>query len=155
MKKNTKPYSSSLSDKEWEILEPLLPARSHLGRPAKYSLRAIINGILYVLVEGVRWRSLPNDLPAWHSVYGYFRRWRDNGVLKALHQALYVRERRRQKREDNASAGCIDSQSVKGHNKGIRGFDGGKQIKGRKRHLFVDTLGLLISIYVTTANVND
>lgn len=155
MRKKSEPYSSSLSDKEWKILEPLLPARSHLGRPPTYPLRDIVNGILYVLVEGIRWRSMPKDLPPWDSVYGYFRLWRNNGVLENMHQALYVKERERQGRHSSPSAGCIDSQSVKGHNKGIRGFDGGKQVKGRKRHMLVDTLGLLMAILVTTANIND
>jgi len=98
---------------------------------------------------------MPNDLPAWRSVYAYFRAWCNNGLIKKIHQKLYVQERKRQGHEASPSAGCIDSQSVKGQNKGIRGFDGAKQVKGRKRHAFVDTLGLVITVLVTAANVND
>ena len=91
-------YPSSLSDEEGAVLEKLLPQRSKIGRPPTYDFRDIVDGILYVLVEGIRWRSLPDDFPGWDSVYGYFRNWRNAGVWEQLHQALYVAERERQGR---------------------------------------------------------
>ena len=153
--KCSRDYPSSLTNEEWAVLEKRLPQRSKVGRPPKYEYRDIVDAILYVLVEGIRWRSLPHDFPVWDSVYGYFRSWRNAGVWEQLHQALYVEMREHEGRATSPSVGCLDSQSIKGHNKGVRGFDGGKGIKGRKRHMLVDTLGLLVAVSVTAANVGD
>jgi putative transposase len=116
--KTSKNYPSDLSDKEWERLSPLIPAVKPGGRPAAYSRREIMNGILYVLRSGCSWRMLPHDFPPWDTVYGYFNRWRKAGVWEQIHQALYQQMRIQIGRETQASAAIADSQSVKTTEKG-------------------------------------
>jgi len=133
----------------------LLPA-SPVGRPQTLSLRQILNAIFYVLKTGCQWRQLPRDFPPWSAVYDHFRRWRLDGTWARLHDSLRARRRRKLGRHKHPTAGCLDSQSVKGSSTpGARGFDAGKKINARKRHLLVDTLGLLRVVLVTAASVQD
>ena len=149
-------YPSDLTDSEWEHIKELLPAAKPLGRPRELAMRQVVNAILYVVVGGIQWRMVPRDFPKWQSVYYYFRQWRQAHVWHRLPDRLRAEVRRAAKRHQHPTAGCLDSQSVKTTQvPGVRGFDAAKNIKGRKRHLLVDTLGLLMSIVVTAASVQE
>ena len=127
-----------------------------MGRPRELSLRRVINAILYVLKTGCQWRQLPCEFPIWSAVYYYFRCWLHNGTWERLHHLLRSRLREKCGRHKHPTAGCLDSQSVKCTAvPGPRGFDAGKKINGRKRHILVDTLGLLLTVVVTVASVQD
>ena len=151
-----KRYASDLSDAEWAILEPLIPPAKPGGRPRSVDMRQILNGIFYMLRSGGAWRLLPHEYPAWSTVYDYFRKWRNAGVWEQLVRTLRERLRVQAGRKAMPSAGIIDSQSVKTTERGgPHGYDGGKKVNGRKRHLLVDTMGLLLKVVVHAANLQD
>jgi transposase len=154
-------YPTDLTDRQWELVAPLLPdpPSGPAGRPTEHPKREIVNAILYLTRTGCAWRMLPKDFPPWQTVYGYFARWREDGTLDRLHDALREQVRtRREQRNSAPSAGVLDSQSVKGADTvsaASRGYDAGKKIDGRKRHIVVDTIGLLLVVMVTAASVQD
>jgi putative transposase len=150
-------YPCDLTDAEWASLAPLLPEPARHGRPRRWALRLLVNAIFYVPRTGCAWRDLPREDPPWQTVYTTFRRWRLHGVWQRIHEALRPSVRRQAGRDPEPSAAILDGQSVKTTEESglIKGYDGGKQVKGQKRHLLVDTLGLLLSTYVTPANTSD
>lgn len=153
-------YPSDLTDAEWEQIEPLIPPGKPGGGKRHVNMREVVNGTMYVLSTGCQWRYIPKDLPPRSTVNGYFCLWSYSGTLDNIHHALYVKCREQAEREASPTACIIDSQSVKSAEKGgsqidPHGFDGGKLIKGKKRHILVDTLGLLLHALVTPANVQD
>jgi transposase len=151
-------YPSDVTDAEWELLEPLVaptPA-SRRGRPRRHPLRQILNAVFYLVRSGCVWRLLPRDVPPWKTVFHYFRKWRVNGAWEQIHTALRQTLRVRLGRDPLPSAGIIDSQSVKTTGVGgERGFDGGEQVKGRKRHVLVDTQGFVLTVCVHPADIMD
>jgi putative transposase len=148
-------YPSSLTDAEWEILRPLLPPRAKRGRPPT-SRRQVINGILYLLRSGCAWRMLPREFGPWSTVYDIYRRWVKSGLWHKLHDQLRTRVRQADGRQPAPTAAVLDSQTVKVASQGgLRGYDAGKKTSGRKRHILVDMLGLLLGVYVGPADEPD
>src|SRR5262245_17521064 len=149
-------YPTDLTDEPWQILRKLLPQASRRGAPRTVGRRAVVDAILYVLRSGCAWRLLPREFPNWKTVYGIFRSWRDDGTWRRIHDALRDKLRRREGRKTSPSAAIIDSQTVKTTEVGgPRGYDAAKKVNGRKRHLVVDTLGLILAVVVHAANVQD
>ena len=147
---------SDLNDREWLILEPLMPAAKKRGRRLKWGWRKIVDAMFYLLRGGLPWRMLPDQFPPFSTVQRWFYRWRDTGLWRDINHALVLRVREAQGREASPTACVIDSQSVKTTKSGgPRGYDAGKKVKGRKRHILTDTLGLMIEAVVHTADIQD
>ena len=149
-------YPTDLTDSQWNLIKEMLPKARPGGRPRSLEMRDIVNAILYLVVSGVQWRMLPKEYPKWPSVYHYFREWRQSGLWKRVHDTLRARVRELAGRHKHPTAGCIDSQSVKMTLvPGLRGYDAGKHVMGRKRHILVDPLGLMLGVLVTAASISD
>ena len=148
-------YSSDLTNRQWQLMRQLLPRRSRLGR-RPIDRRRMINAILYVVRTGCQWRMLPKDFPNWSTVYGVFWRWRNDGTWQKIHDALRAKTRRAVGKKSTPTVAILDSQSIRTAEGGEeRGYDAAKKITGRKRHLAVDTLGLLLAVVVHRADWQD
>jgi len=155
MKKNQS-YPTDLTDSQWDCIKDLIPPAKPGGHPRVLDMRTMVNAMLYLVVTGCQWRMLPREYPAWQSVYTYFRQWRSDGTWRRIHETLRAQVRQRERRHKHPTAAALDSQSVKtAAGPGVHGYDAGKKINRRKRHLLVDTLGLLLVVVVTSASVSD
>jgi putative transposase len=150
-------YPSDLTDREWEYIKDFIPAAKPGGRNRETDMRLTLNAIFYITRAGCPWRYLPREYPPWQTVYGYFRRWRLDGVWERIHDRLRDLVREQEGRERQPTAAVLDTQSVKTTDRGgpERGYDAGKQVYGRKRHLLVDVLGLLLLVKVHSAGIQD
>lgn len=149
------PYPSDLSDRQWELVMDHF-AEAETGRPREVDIRAVVDAIFYVNRTGVQWRYLPHDFPRWDVVYSYFRKWGVDGTWDQMQRLLRQGVRQAATREATPSMACVDSQSVKGTEcGGEHGIDGHKKVNGVKRHILVDTMGLLLAVFVTAASVTD
>ncbi|MGI2909676.1 IS5 family transposase [Tolypothrix sp. VBCCA 56010] len=150
-------YPSNLTLEQWEVLSRLIPESKPGGRKRSVDMQAIVNAILYILCAGCAWRMLPNDFPKWKTVYHYFRQWRKDGTWQKIHERLRLWVRVSQDREPSPCLAIMDSQTVETATMVSQevGYDSGKKIKGRKRHILVDTLGLLLVVVITAADTSE
>jgi len=149
-------YASDVTDQEWALIEGFLPRPRKLGRPRTTEMREVVNALLYLLTTGCQWRLLPKEFPPFSTVQRFFYRWRDAGLWQTINHSLVMYAREASGREASPTAGIIDSQSVKTTEAaGPRGYDAGKKVKGRKRHLLTDTDGLLVAAVVHQADIQD
>ena len=149
-------YETDLNDNEWQVLEPLLPPRAVRGRPRERDLRQITNGLFYFARAGCAWRLLPKEFGPWSTVHDYYRRWRRQGVWERINHALRDQVRQRVGKTAEPTGAILDSQTIKTGDQACQsGYDAGKKVEGRKRHIVVDTLGLLLLVMVGPANVQD
>src|ERR1700722_807717 len=155
IEKKTKRRPSALTEEEWAKIEPFLPRASKSGRPIEVDLREVLNAIRYMARSGGGWRMLPNDFPPWQTVYWWFRRFVRRFMFQTIHDVALMLDRERVGREASPTGGVIDSQSVKAPEAKTRGYDAGKKILGRKRHIAVDTDGRLLMVNLTTADISD
>jgi putative transposase len=154
-----RPYPTDLADAQWELVRSVMPGAKNgrTGTPRRYPPREICNATFYHAKNRGTWRALPHDFPPWPAVWQQHRRWRDNGTLDAVHEALRSGVRRKEGRRTDPSAAILDSESVRVAEKKRRcwGYNAGKKITGRKRHLLVDTIGLILTVVITAARVQD
>jgi putative transposase len=153
-----KPYPTDISDSEWDLIKSMIPTerKRKRGKKREVDMREVVNAIFYILRAGCSWRMMPHDLPAWQTVYSYFQRWQRKGVWEKIHTSLRSQLREISGRDVEPSAGIIDSQTVKTTEKGgTKGYDAGKKINGRKRHILVDTMGLILMVVVHAASIQD
>lgn len=149
-------YTTDLSAAEWQFIHYCFPKPSQTGRPREHSYRELLNAMFYLTRTGCQWRNLPTDFAPWRTVYHYFRQWKRSGLWERLHTHLREHLRQFAGRKRHATAAIIDSQSVKSTEcSDTRGYDAGKKVNGRKRHLLVDTLGLILRVLVLPANIQD
>ncbi|MFT8819093.1 MAG: IS5 family transposase, partial [Komagataeibacter saccharivorans] len=149
-------YASDLRDAEWALIAPLMPERKRLGRPRRTDLRRVMEAILHIVTTGCQWRQLPRHFPALTTVQGYFYRWIREGRWETMNHMLVILSRGQDGRDATLSVGIIDSQSVKtAENGGPRGYDAGKKIRGRKRHIATDTPGHVVAAVVHPADIQD
>ena len=149
-------YTSDLTNTEWQLIDYCFPKPSKKGRPRKHPFRELLNAVFYIVRTGCQWRNLPKDFAPWCTVYHYFRLWKRTGLLNQIHTHLREHLRLVEGRKPQPSAAIVDSQSVKStETSDERGYDAGKKINGRKRHILVDTIGLILQVLVLPANIQD